>query len=540
MTQLRRCRLCDAELPPGASGDRCSGCAGASSGQAVTDSSTAPTLKRSPSTLHSDAPTVVAATWTGATPPEPGSSVRTFGDYELLGEIARGGMGVVYKARQRGLNRVVALKLILAGHLASDDDVRRFRHEAQAAAGLQHPRIVAIHEIGEHLGQHYFSMDYVEGTSLAAEVRAGPLEPARAAALVRTLAEAVHYAHQQGILHRDLKPSNVLLDADGRPRITDFGLAKRLDAGHAHTLTGTVMGTPSYMSPEQASGGTRGPIGPLSDVYSLGAILYELLTGRPPFRAETTLDTLMLVLDSEAPLPRKLDPAVPRDLETICLKAMAKRPARRYASAQALAADLGRYLDGEPIVARPLGPVGHLLRWARRNPALAVTAAALALFYSNHLFALYILQRPGEGGAYHAFATQLIPLWFVGAAVFDTLARRTRFRPAAICGWVAMDVVLFTLLLLAGDGPVSAVLVAYPLLVAGAALRFRIGLVWLVAGLATLGYLTTVVDACWHRPHLTPESKAPLPFVLSLLITALILHLVLRRLRRSTAAGDAR
>ena len=540
MSQPRRCCVCGAELPRGTSRGHCSDCAGASSGQARSDSSTAPTLKGPSSTLHSDAPTVAATTWPGSTPSEPGTPVRTFGGYELLGEIARGGMGVVYKARQASLNRVVALKLILAGHLASDDDVRRFHHEAQAAAGLQHPRIVAIHEIGEHLGQHYFSMDYVEGTSLAAEVRDGPLEPGRAAALVRTLAEAVHYAHQQGILHRDLKPSNVLLDADGRPRITDFGLAKRLDAGRGHTLTGTVVGTPSYMSPEQASGGTRGPIGPLSDVYSLGAILYELLTGRPPFRAETVLDTIMLVLDSEAPLPRKLDPAIPRDLQTICLKAMAKRPARRYASAQELADDLGRYLDGEPIVARPLGLVGHVLRWARRHPALAVTAAALALFYANHLFALYILQRPGEGGAYHAFATRLIPLWFVGAAVFDTLARRTRFRQAAVCGWVAMDVVLFTLLLLGGDGPSSAVLVAYLLLVAGAALRFRIGLVWLVAGLSTFGYLTTVVDAHWRRPHLAPESKAPLPFVLSLLLTALILHLLLRRLRRSGVADVAK
>ena len=314
----------------------------------------------------------------------PGTRLRYFGDYELLEEIARGGMGVVYKARQVTLNRVVALKMILAGHLASPDDVKRFHTEAEAAANLQHPNIVAIHEVGEHEGQHYFSMDYVEGRSLADLVRANPPSAKQAAAYVRSIAQAIQYAHEQGTLHRDLKPSNVLIDRHNQPRVTDFGLARRIEGGSDLTNTGQILGTPSYMPPEQAAG-NRGQVGPASDVYSLGAILYELVAGRPPFRAETPLETLLQVLGQEPVAPRLLNPKLPRDLETICLKCLRKEQAKRYLSASELAADLGRFLAGEAILARRIGVGERAVKWAKRRPAVAamIGVTVLALLGSG-------------------------------------------------------------------------------------------------------------------------------------------------------------
>jgi eukaryotic-like serine/threonine-protein kinase len=318
--------------------------------------------------------------------PAAGTKVRYFGDYELLEEIARGGMGVVYKARQVSLNRVVALKMILAAELASEADVKRFRTEAEAAANLQHPNIVAIHEVGEHEGRHYFSMDYVAGTSLAALVRQNPLPAPRAARYVQIIADAIRHAHQQGILHRDLKPSNVLIDANDQPRVTDFGLAKRITGGSELTGTGQILGSPSYMPPEQA-GARRGAVGPASDVYSLGAVLYELLTGRPPFQAETPLDTLMQVLETEPVSPRLLNPKLPRDLETITLKCLRKEPSGRYGSAAALAEDLKRWQEGKPIRARPVGFGEHAWKWAQRRPAVA----ALVVIVPFALLALVAL-----------------------------------------------------------------------------------------------------------------------------------------------------
>jgi serine/threonine protein kinase/WD40 repeat protein len=303
------------------------------------------------------------------------SRICRFGDYELLTELARGGMGVVYKARQVGLGRIVAVKRILAGRLADKELVQRFRTEASAAASLQHPNIVAIHEVGVHQGEHYLAMELVEGPDLVKVVGHEPLEARRAARYAKAIALAIHHAHEHNILHRDLKPSNVLIDAHDQPRITDFGLAKRLEKESELTLTGQVLGSPGYMPPEQACA-TRGRMSRRSDVYSLGAVLYHLLTSRPPFRASTPAQTIQRVLNDEPVPPRLLNDDVPRDLETICLKCLEKDPGSRYGTALELAEELERFLEDRPILARPVSPLGKAWRWCRRKPVVAGLAAA--------------------------------------------------------------------------------------------------------------------------------------------------------------------
>ena len=310
-----------------------------------------------------------AATSFGVKPP-PG--------YEILGRLGRGGMGVVYKARQVALDRTVALKMILHPEHAGEGGRDRFRTEAEAVARLQHANVVQIHEVGEHDGAPYFCMEFCSGGSLAEKTKAAPLPPAEAARLVELLARAMHVAHSKGIVHRDLKPANVLLTDDGTPKVSDFGLARKLDeAGQTHS--GAVMGTPSYVAPEQAAGKVK-EVGPLADVYALGAILYECLAGRPPFKAATAHETLSQVMNDDPVPARRLNPRTPRDLETICSKCLRKEPAKRYASAAELADDLRRHLSGEPIRARPVGPLERAWKWARRNPAVAsLLAVALLL-----------------------------------------------------------------------------------------------------------------------------------------------------------------
>jgi eukaryotic-like serine/threonine-protein kinase len=301
--------------------------------------------------------------------------------YRVEALLGRGGMGVVYRACHLRLNRAVALKMLLAGPCARPEALERFLREAEAVAGLRHPNIVQVYDVGDVDGQPYFTMELVESGNLAEKIQGVPQPARHAAALVATLAEAIHAAHQSGIVHRDLKPSNVLLTRDGTPKVTDFGLARRLEGGDGLTLSGAPVGTPSYMAPEQARA-DKGTIGPATDVYALGAILYELLTGRPPFRAESATATLQQVVADEPVPPARLNPRAPRDLDTICLKCLHKEPQRRYASAAALADDLRRFDRGEPITARPVGPLERGVRWVRRRPALAAALAAGVLLAS--------------------------------------------------------------------------------------------------------------------------------------------------------------
>ena len=318
----------------------------------------------------------------GDTALEPSALPEAPAGYEILGELGRGGMGVVYRARRVALKRLVALKMILAGSHTSAEQLRRFRAEAEAAARLDHPGIVSVYEVGEHEGLPYFSMALVEGESLAQRVARGPLSPGEAAELVRAVARAIAYAHERGVIHRDLKPSNVLFGSDGQPRVADFGIAKRIDEDSGLTATGQVIGTPSYMAPEQAAGSKD--VGPAADVYALGTVLYTLLVGRPPFQAASVIDTLNQVLHQEPVPPRRLNPSLPRDLETICLKCLEKETQRRYPSAPALAEDLGRFLNGEPVAARPVGRLERGWRWCRRNRVLAgLAATALAVLVAG-------------------------------------------------------------------------------------------------------------------------------------------------------------
>ncbi len=309
--------------------------------------------------------------------------LRYFGEYELIREIARGGMGVVYEAKQKSLKRTVAVKMILGGVLASEEDVQRFRTEAQAAAGLQHPGIVSVHEVGVCQSQHYFSMDLVSGSNLAELLKDGSLHHDQAVEYMQKVARAVHYAHTRGTLHRDLKPSNFLIDEAGEPRITDFGLAKLVHDDSDLTATGARLGTPTYMPPEQAARESES-VGPAGDIYSLGVILYELLTGRPPFRGSSVMQTLNMVVNQAPVSPRALNAEIPRDLANICLKCIQKIPTDRYESAEALAEDLTRFINGRPVFARPIGPIEKSRRWCwKQRKLIATTAVMIAVLYTG-------------------------------------------------------------------------------------------------------------------------------------------------------------
>jgi WD40 repeat protein/tRNA A-37 threonylcarbamoyl transferase component Bud32 len=304
--------------------------------------------------------------------------LRDLGDYEVLSEIARGGMGIVYRARQRSLNRIVALKFIRTGERATETDVQRFRNEAEVLAKLDDPHIVPIYDVGVHRGFSFYSMKLIEGGNLAERLPVFTADPRGTARLMATVARAVHHGHLRGVLHRDLKPSNILLDAQNQPHVTDFGVAKQIGAESELTQTGVVLGTPSYMAPEQAHP-RKGSVTASTDVYGLGAVLYTLLTGRPPFRGDTALETLEHVVQREPALPSASRREIDRDLETICMRCLEKDPRKRYSSAQAVAEELERWLAGAPILARPIGRTERVRRWCRRNPFAAALIGSLTL-----------------------------------------------------------------------------------------------------------------------------------------------------------------
>ncbi|MCH8828320.1 MAG: serine/threonine protein kinase [Planctomycetes bacterium] len=428
-------------------------------------------------------------------PGENEGAENDFGKYQLQREIGRGGMGVVYLARQTNLDRTVALKMILSSRLASPEDVRRFASEAKAAASLHHPNIVAIHEAGQIHGQHYFAMDYVEGLSLAELLQKGPLEADHAAECLAAIAGAVHYLHEHSIVHRDLKPANILLDADGRPFVTDFGLVKVFGTDSEQTRSGMIIGTPSYMAPEQAAGKTA-DISPRSDIYSLGAVFYAMLIGRPPFQHENPLETLVDVLEGEPTLPSKLNASVPRELELVCLKCLEKDPARRYATAAELAADLTRYLKGEPVSARPNGLLQRIRRWTRREPALVsrlgglTIAAAIiqARFFYNRFFAL-----PEHDVPYHLRIISILACWAAVSCVFQKLMHRQKWAHFARFSWALADAVLLTTALSLAEPPLGPLLIGYPLLIAAAGLFFRVRLVVFMTTVCVLAYLALQV-----------------------------------------------
>ncbi len=383
---------------------------------------------------------------------EPGRSLpREFGDFELLSELGRGGMGVVYKARQKSLNRIVALKMVREAHLSSAADRARFEAEAKAAARLQHPNIVTVHEVGTFDGQAYFCMEFVEGQTLAQLVAShGPLPPREAARLVAAIARAVEHAHAQGVVHRDLKPSNILLaGARGMgqgtreeepagsslapcpmplaPKVTDFGLAKQADRGESLTRTGVAVGTPSYMAPEQATG--RKDVTPAADIYSLGAILYELLTGRPPFRAATAAATLLLVLEQEPVPPRDLNPEVPRELEVVCLKCLQKPADLRYPTAAALAADLEAFLAGEPMTVEP-GSLGSFVSRLLRETHHAAVLENWGLLWMLHSLMIFLLCLVTQVLAWSGVASHgtYLVVWSVFLLTWGTIFWRLRRR----------------------------------------------------------------------------------------------------------------
>jgi serine/threonine-protein kinase len=460
-----------------------------------------------------------------------GELPRDFGPYELLREIGRGGMGVVYEARQKGLERSVAVKMILASHLASPELVRRFQAEAKAAARLHHSNIVHIHDVGQFNGQDFFAMEYIDGHSLAERIKQGPVDVPTAVRLVATVARAVEHLHRQGIVHRDLKPSNILLDSDGQPYVTDFGLAKVFVDGTDRTTTGVIAGTPSYMAPEQALGRSS-EITPAADIYSLGAILYELLTGTPPFHAESPIDTLMEVLRGDPPTPRSLNAHIPRGLELICMKCLAKDPQARYATAAELADDLDRLATGEPLMVRAPTPFQKFCSWTRRQPALASRLGALTLFYVVEM-AIYL------GGVvqqrFHGWMSLVVGLWVGGSFICQQFLASGRGAVPVCFIWGTLDSLALFAVLCIGYGAASSLVVGYFLLIVASGLWFRVRFVSYITALSLLSYGILVVDFyCW-RPELHEGMYAGwdrhVVFTLALIVVGAMVSYLVQRVR---------
>lgn len=464
--------------------------------------------------------------------PKPADDTRPLQlkDYEMLGEIARGGMGVVYRARQISLDRMVALKMILSGQLASTAEIRRFLTEAEAAGNLRHPNIVTIYEVGEHEGHHFFSMELVEGGSLAQLVESGrwKLDDGKeAAGLLGKVARALDYAHTQGILHRDLKPSNILLDARGEPHVSDFGLARRIKKDSSLTLEGSVLGTPSFMAPEQAAGKSR-QLTAAADIYSLGAILYYTLTARPPFIAETPLDTMVQVLEGEVVLPRTVNPRVPADLEEICLRCLEKAPEHRYPTAAALADDLDRFLRDEPVEIRAASLGAQLQQWSRRQPSLVARLAGLGMIAAIAQVTYQIKHHVPL--ALHAQIMSVLGIWALVSVVCQWAMKREGWGEGARLVWAACDAVLLTAVLLLDEAFNGPLMIAYAALVAASGLWLRVIIVVFTTILTMVGYGVLLLNAYW-QPGQVQRMNWHLIFVVMLAIIGFCVSYLVYRVR---------
>jgi predicted Ser/Thr protein kinase len=449
-----------------------------------------------------------------------------FGSYEIVGELGRGGMGAVFKAIQTHLGRPVALKMFLAESEPEDSDRARFEREATTAARVQHPNIVQVYEAGALHGQSYFAMEYVEGHDLEELTDGGPMPPREAARLLAVVARAVHHLHAHGILHRDLKPSNILVDAEGTPKVTDFGIARLLESRDRDTTTGTVVGSPSYMAPEQA---TRelGPAGVWTDVHGLGAVLYRLLTGVPPFLAETPMDTMMQAMRSTPRRPRELNPQVPAALEAICVKCLERSPGRRYRTAEEVATDVERFLAGDAVEAAAASPVTRLRRWIARETNLAVHVIGLLLVALTKLAAgVLSTAAPRED----LLVAAALGLWAGCSVVLHLLVKRGASPPRVAGAWGALDALFLTGILVGTRGVASPAVVAYSLIIMASGLWLRVWPVVWTTALALLGFLLLVADALlWH----TARQLRPDGYVIIGVALLLAGVLMLRHVRRT-------